>query len=98
MFKLISVFPNHASPYVGGYVDFDRQYTVGKFIEEALGKYPSISGSFVVDATSLVAYYRKGELLNKEFPEKVLKARIAAVSFYAGWNKVYYVITKLEGQ
>jgi hypothetical protein len=36
--------------------------------------------------------------LNKEFPEKVLKARIAAVSFYTGWNKADYVITKLDGQ
>ena len=98
MFKLIRVFPTHASPYVGGYVDFDRQYTVGEFIEETLKKNPAISGSFVVDATSLVAHYRKGKLLNEDFPEKVLKARIAAVSFYAGWNKADYVITKLEGQ
>lgn len=36
MFELIRVFPNHASPYVGGYVDFDRQYTVEEFIEETL--------------------------------------------------------------
>lgn len=98
MFELIRVFPTHASPYVGGYVDFDRQYTVGEFIEEALEKYPAISGSFVVDATSLVAYYRKGKLLNEEFPEKVLKARISAVSFCTGWNKADYVITKLDGQ
>lgn len=98
MFELIKVFPTHDSPYVGGYVDFDRQYTVGEFIEETLGKYPAISGSFVVDATSLVAHYRKGKLLNEDFPEKVLKARIAAVSFYTGWNKADYVITKLEGQ
>jgi hypothetical protein len=98
MFELIRVFPTHASPYVGGYVDFDRQYTVGEFIEETLGKYPAISGSFVVDATSLVAHYRKGKLLNEEFPEKVLKARIAAVSFCTGWNKADYVITKLDGQ
>ena len=98
MYKLTKVFPSYDSPYAYGYVDFDRQYTVGEFIEEILKKYPAISGSFVVDATSLVAYYRKGELLNKEFPEKVLKARIAAVSFYTGWNKADYVITKLEGQ
>ena len=98
MFKLIRVFPTHASPYVGGYVDFDRQYTVGEFIEETLKKNPAISGSFVVDATSLVEHYRKGKLLNEDFPEKVLKARIADVSFYAGWNKADYVITKLEGQ
>lgn len=98
MFELIRVFPNHASPYVGGYVDFDRQYTVGEFIEETLEKYPAISGSFVVDATSLVAHYRKGKLLNEDFPEKVLKSRIAAVSFYTGWNKADYVITKLEGE
>ncbi len=48
MFELIRVFPTHASPYVGGYVNFDRQYTVGEFIEEALEKYPAISGSFPV--------------------------------------------------
>lgn len=98
MFELIRVFPHHASPYVGGYVDFDRQYTVGEFIEETLKKYPAISGSFVVDATSLVAHYMKGELLNKEFPEKVLKSRIAAVSFCTGCNEADYVITKLDGQ
>lgn len=98
MFELIRVFPNHVSPYVGGYVDFDRQYTVGEFIEEILKKYPAISGSFVVDATSLVAHYRKGKLLNEDFPEKVLKARIAAVSFCTGWNKADYVITKFDGQ
>lgn len=98
MFELIRVFPNYASPYVGGYVDFDRQYTVGEFVEETLKKYPDISGSFVIDATSLVAYYRKGELLNKEFPERILRARIAAVSFYTGWNKADYVITKFDGE
>jgi len=71
MFEIIRVFPTHASPYVGGYVDFDRQYTVEEFIEETLKKYPSISGSFVVDATSLVAHYRKGKLFKmKIFPEK----------------------------
>lgn len=98
MFELIRVFPNHASPYVGGYVDFGRQYTVEEFIEETLKKYPAISGSFVVDATSLVAHYRKGKLLNEDFPEKVLKARIAAVPFYTEWNKADFIITKLDGQ
>lgn len=98
MFKLIRVIPNHASPYAYGYVDFDRQYTVEEFIEETLKKYPAISGSFVVDATSLVEHYRKGKLLNEEFPEKVLKSRIAAVFFCTGWNKADYVITKLDGQ
>lgn len=98
MFELIRVFPNHASPYVGGYVDFDRQYTVEEFIEETLKKYPAISGSFVVDATSLVAHYRKGKPLNEDFPEKVLKARIAAVPFYTEWNKADFIITKLDGQ
>lgn len=98
MFELIRVFPNCASPYVGGYVDFDRRYTVGEFIEETLKKYPAISGSFVVDTTSLVAHYRKGKLLNEDFPEKVLKARIAAVSFYTGCNEAGYVITKFDGQ
>ena len=98
MVELIRVFPNHASPYVGGYVDFDRQYTVEEFIEETLKKYPAISGSFVVDATSLVAHYRKGKLLNEDFPEKVLKARIAAVPFYTEWNKADFIITKLDGQ
>lgn len=98
MFELIRVFPNHASPYVGGYVDFDRQYTVEEFIEETLKKYPAISGSFVVDATSLVAHYRKGKLLNEDVPEKVLKARIAAVPFYTEWNKADFIITKLDGQ
>lgn len=98
MFELIRVSPNHASPYVGGYVDFDRQYTVEEFIEETLKKYPAISGSFVVDATSLVAHYRKGKLLNEDFPEKVLKARIAAVPFYTEWNKADFIITKLDGQ
>lgn len=98
MFELIRVFPTHASPYVGGYVDFDRQYTVGEFIEETLEKYPAISGSFVVDATSLVAHYRKGKLLNEELPGRILRARIAAVSFYTGCNEADYVITKLDGQ
>lgn len=98
MFELIRVFSTHDSPYVGGYVDFDRQYTVEEFIEETLKKYPAISGSFVVDATSLVAHYRKGKLLNEDFPEKVLKARIAAVPFYTEWNKADFVITKLDGQ
>lgn len=98
MFELIRVFPNHASPYVGGYVDFDRQYTVGEFIEETLEKYPAISGSFVVDATSLVAHYRKGKLLNEELPGRILRARIAAVSFYTGCNEADYVITKFDGQ
>ena len=98
MFELIRVFPNCASPYVGGYVDFDRQYTVREFIEEALEKYPAISGSFVIDATSLVAHYRKGKLLNEELPGRILRARIAAVSFYTGCNEADYVITKFDGQ
>lgn len=67
-------------------------------IEEILKKYPAISGSFVVDATSLVAYYRKGKLLNEELPRRILRARIAAVSFYTGCNEADYVITKLDGQ
>lgn len=98
MFELIRVFPNHASPYVGGYVDFDRQYTVGKFIEETLKKYPAVSGYFSIDGTSLEVQYAKGKLLSKEFPERILKARIAAVSFYTGCNEADYVITKFDGE
>lgn len=98
MYKLTKVFPSYDSPYAYGYVDFDRQYTVGKFIEETLKKYRAISGSFVIDATSLIAYYRKGKLLNKEFPERILRARIAAVSFYTGCNEADYVITKFDGK
>lgn len=98
MYKLTKVFPSYDSPYAYGYVDFDRQYIVGKFIEETLKKYPAISGYFSIDGTSLEVQYAKGELSGKAFPEKVLKARIAAVSFYTGWNKADYVITKLEGQ
>lgn len=98
MFELIRVFSTHASPYVGGYVDFDRQYTVGEFIEETLKKYPAVSGYFSIDGTSLEVQYAKGELSGKAFPEKVLKARIAAVSFYTGCNEANYVITKLDGQ
>lgn len=98
MFELIRVFPTHASPYVGGYVDFDRQYTVGEFIEEILKKYPAVSGYFSIDGTSLEVQYAKGELSGKAFPEKVLESRVSAVSFYTGWNKADYVITKLEGQ
>lgn len=94
----MKVYPKYNSPYAYGYVDFDRQYTVGEFIEEALEKYPAVSGYFSIDGTSLEVQYAKGKLSGKAFPEKVLKARIAAVSFYTGWNKADYVITKLEGQ
>lgn len=98
MFELIRVFSTHASPYVGGYVVFDRQYTVGKFIEETLKKYPAVSGYFSIDGTSLEVQYAKGELSGKAFPEKVLESRIAAVYFYTGCNEANYVITKLDGQ
>ena len=98
MFELIRVFPTHASPYVGGYVDFYRQYTVGEFIEETLEKYPAVSGYFSIDGTSLEVQYAKGKLLSKEFPERILRARIAAVSFYTGCNEADYVITKFDGE
>lgn len=98
MFELIRVFPTHASPYVGGYVDFDRQYTVGEFIEETLKKYPAVSGYFSIDGTSLEVQYAKGKLLSKEFPERILKARIAAVYFYTGRNEADYIITKFDGE
>lgn len=98
MFELIRVFSTHASPYVGGYVVFDRQYTVGKFIEETLKKYPAVSGYFSIDGTSLEVQYAKGELSGKAFPEKVLESRVAAVYFYTGRNEADYVITKLDGQ
>lgn len=81
----------------------DMWILTGNIPLESLSKKPSksirpLAIFFVIDATSLVAHYRKGELLNEEFPEKVLKARIAAVSFYTGRNKAHYVITKLDGQ
>ena len=98
MFKHIKVFPKQDSPYAGGYVKFDRQYTVGEFMKEALENYPAISGTFCIDGTSLEARYGKGKLIDKEFPEDILNAKIGAVSFYAGWNKTDYVIVKLEGQ
>lgn len=98
MFELIRVFSTHTSPYVGGYVDFDRQYTVGKFIEETLKKYPAVSGYFSIDGTSLEVQYAKGKLLSKEFPERILRARIAAVYFYTGCNEADYVITKFDGE
>lgn len=98
MFKHIKVFPKQDSPYAGGYVEFDRRYTVGEFIKEALENYPAISGYFCIDGTSLEARYGKGKLIDKEFPEDTLNAKIAAISFYAGWNKADYVITKIEGQ
>lgn len=98
MFKLIKVFPKQDSPYAGGYVKFDRRYTVGEFIKEALENYPAISGYFSIDGTSIEARYGKGKLIDKELSEDTLNAKIGAVSFYAGWNKTDYVIVKLEGQ
>ena len=98
MYKLMKVYPKYNSPYAYGYVDFNREYTIGEFIEETLKKYPAVSGYFSIDGTSLEVQYAKGELSGKAFPEKVLEARIAAVSFCTGWNKADYVITKLEGQ
>lgn len=98
MFKLIKVFPKQDSPYAGGCVKFDRRYTVGEFIKEALENYPAISGYFCIDGTSLKAQYSKGNLIDKEFPEDTLNAKIAAVSFCTGWNRADYVITKIEGQ
>lgn len=94
----MKVYPKYNSPYAYGYVDFNREYTIGEFIEKNLKKYPAVSGYFSIDGTSLEVQYAKGELSGKAFPEKVLEARIAAVSFYTGWNKADYVITKLEGQ
>lgn len=94
----MKVYPKYNSPYAYGYVDFNREYTIGEFIEETLKKYPAVSGYFSIDGTSLEVQYAKGELSGKAFPEKVLEARIAAVSFCTGWNKADYVITKLEGQ
>lgn len=98
MYKLTKVFPSYDSPYIYGYVDFDRQYTVGKFIEETLKKYSAVSGYFSIDGTSLEVQYAKGELSGKAFPEKVLESRIAAVSFYTGCNEADYVITKFDGE
>lgn len=98
MFKLIKVFPKQDSPYAGGYVKFDRRYTVGEFIKKVIENYPAISGYFSIDGTSIEARYGKGKLIDKEFPEDTLNAKIGAVSFYAGWNKTDYVIVKLEGQ
>lgn len=98
MFKLIRIYPRNASPYVKGYIEFDRIYTVGEFMKEALENYPAISGTFCIDGTSLEAQYRRGKLIDKEFPEDILNAKIAAVSFYTGWNKADYVITKFDGQ
>lgn len=98
MYKLTKVFPSYNSPYAYGYVDFDRQYTIGKFIEETLKKCPAVSGYFSIDGTSLEVQYAKGKLLSKEFPERILRARIAAVSFYTGCNEADYVITKFDGE
>lgn len=98
MFELIRVFPPYASSHVGGYVDFGRQYTVGEFIEEILKKYPAVSGYFSIDGTSLEVQYAKGKLLSKEFPERILRARIAAAYFYTGCNEADYVITKFDGE
>lgn len=98
MFKHIKVFPKQDSPYAGGYVEFDRRYTVGEFIKEALENYPAISGYFCIDGTLLEARYGKGKFIDKEFPEDTLNAKIAAVSFYTGWNKADYVIVKIEEQ
>lgn len=98
MFKLMKVYPRHDSPYAGGYVKFDKRYNVGEFMEVALEKHPAVSGTFAIDGTSLEVQYCKGKLSGQQLPERILNARIAAVSFCSGWNTINYVITKLEGQ
>lgn len=94
----MKVHPKYNSPYAYGYVDFNREYTIGEFIEEVVKSNPAISGCFSIDGEQMFLNYSKGKFLNNKFPEEILNSRIAAVSFYSGFNRVDYVITKLEGQ
>lgn len=92
MYKLKKAYPVFDALYACGCVDFDKEYTVGEFIEEAVKKQPDVSVRFRINGTSFDAHYAKGELSGKVFPERIINARIADVFFYVAWDRGDYVL------
>lgn len=73
-------------------VDLDKEYTVSEFINEVLKKEPNEWGYFKIKNTRETVEYRHGEILNNNFDNEILSARIISISAHGGWSNMDYLI------
>lgn len=92
MFSLTQITPTFGDCTAGYRVDLDKEYTVSEFINEVLKKEPNEWGYFKIKNTREKVEYRHGEILNNNFDNEILSARIISISAHGGWSNMDYLI------
>lgn len=92
MFTLTQVTQIFGDCTAGYRVDLDKEYTVSEFINEVLREKTNEWGSFEIKRFMLKAEYRHGEIIESDFDENILSAKILSVAATGGWSRMDYII------
>lgn len=92
MFTLTQVTQTFGDCTAGYRVDLDKEYTVSEFINEVLKEKPNEWGYFEIKRFMLKAEYRHGEIIESDFDENILSAKILSVAATGGWSRMDYII------
>lgn len=92
MFTLTQVTQTFGDCTAGYRVDLYKEYTVSEFINEVLKEKPNEWGYFEIKRTMSKAEYRYGEIIENDFDENILSAKILSVAATGGWSRMDYII------
>ncbi|WP_443683882.1 hypothetical protein [Phocaeicola plebeius] len=93
MFSLTQITPTFGDCTAGYRVDLDKEYTVSEFINEVLKKEPNEWGYFKIKKNGMMSEYRYGELLENNFDNEILSAKVSHISASGGWTRMDYYLT-----
>lgn len=92
MFTLTQVTQIFGDCTAGYRVDLDKEYTVSEFINEVLKKEPSEWGYFKIKNTGVRTEYRHGKILENNFDNDTLSAKIISMTAHGGYSNMDYSI------
>ncbi len=92
MFTLTQVTQTFGDCTAGYRVDLDKEYTVSEFINEVLKKEPNEWGYFKIKNTGVRTEYRYGKILENNFDNDTLSAKIISMTAHGGYSNMDYSI------
>lgn len=86
------IYASHNDCTDSYYVDLDRPYTVGEFIDTIFKKRPNEWGNIKIRCVSTCSY-KQGKVTSNEFTQGILSASIKNVEAHGGWSRMDYTIS-----
>lgn len=92
MFTRTQITQTFGDCTAGYRVDLYKEYTVSEFINEVLKKEPNEWGDFIIKNTGVRTEYKYGKIVENNFDNYTLSAKIVSIKAHGGWSNMDYII------